>query len=310
MADADLYEQLVDAANAVYGAHPRSRALHAKGTWCRGTFTAAPEAASYTRAVHLQGAEVPALIRFSNGSGDPDSHDATRDPRGMAAKFELAGEEATDLLATTTPTFISRDAEGFLEILRLRRPDPETGQPNMEKLGAYLAEHPEAQTAIQAVLGTEPPASFAQLTYYNPHTFFLVNAQGVKTPVRWRWRPVAAEATIPDDEASARDRDYLQQELTERLGNGPAEFELRLQIATGGDPIEDPTQPWPDDREQVAVGRLAIREVIDDPEVGGDVVVFDPMRLIDGIEPSEDPVLHARPRAYSVSIERRSQPRA
>jgi hypothetical protein len=31
------------------------------------------------------------------------------------------------------------------------------------------------------------------------------------------------------------------------------------------------------------------------------------MRLTDGIEPSEDQILAARPKAYSVSIERRTQ---
>ena len=35
-------------------------------------------------------------------------------------------------------------------------------------------------------------------------------------------------------------------------------------------------------------------------------IVFDPMRLTDGIEPSADPILAARPKAYSVSIERRT----
>jgi catalase len=35
-------------------------------------------------------------------------------------------------------------------------------------------------------------------------------------------------------------------------------------------------------------------------------MVFDPMRLTDGIEPSADPILAARPKAYNVSIERRS----
>jgi catalase len=41
------------------------------------------------------------------------------------------------------------------------------------------------------------------------------------------------------------------------------------------------------------------------PEAPGDVHVFDPTNLCEGIEPSEDKVLQARPHAYSVSIERR-----
>jgi catalase len=38
----------------------------------------------------------------------------------------------------------------------------------------------------------------------------------------------------------------------------------------------------------------------------GDVLVFDPTRVTDGIELSDDPVLRFRTRAYSVSIEERS----
>jgi catalase len=45
--------------------------------------------------------------------------------------------------------------------------------------------------------------------------------------------------------------------------------------------------------------------VIESPETGEDIHVFDPMRLTDGIEPSDDPILRFRPRAYDVSARRR-----
>ena len=44
---------------------------------------------------------------------------------------------------------------------------------------------------------------------------------------------------------------------------------------------------------------------MDDPESDGRIDVFDPVRIVDGIELSDDPILHARPRAYSVSAYRR-----
>jgi catalase len=34
--------------------------------------------------------------------------------------------------------------------------------------------------------------------------------------------------------------------------------------------------------------------------------VFDPTRVTAGIELSDDPILHFRPRAYSASVERRA----
>lgn len=301
----DLYEQLVDAANAIYGSHPHRRALHAKGTWCEGSFSATPEAGKLCRAVHLQGDAVAALIRFSNGSGDPESHDAGREARGMAVKLRPENGDETDILATSIPAFVTRTPEDFLELLRLRRPDPETGQPDMEKLGAFLAAHPESQPAIQATIGSEPPASFAQLAYHSPHTFKLVDAAGEGTWVRYRWRPEAGEAQIPDDEARERGRDYLRSELAERLRGGPSGFELLLQIPAEGDPVDDPTAVWPDDRELIVAGRLEVTGIVDDPESEGRIDVFDPARIVDGIELSDDPVLHARPRAYSVSAYRR-----
>jgi catalase len=249
---------------------------------------------------------VPALVRFSNGSGDPNSNDSQREARGMAIKFRPAGAEETDLLATTSRAFSNHTPEDFLELLRVRVPDPETGQPDMEKLGAFLGAHPEMQAAVQSILGVGPPASYATLVYYSPHSFKLVDADGNETWARFRWRPEAGEHHLEDDEAQAKGRDYLREELAERLADGPVRFDFLFQLAGDGDPIDDPTAVWPDDREMVEAGRLEVTAIVEDPEKGGDVVVFDPTRVIDGVELSDDVILHARPRAYSVSIDRRA----
>ena len=305
MAGGDIYEQIVDAANALYGTHDGSRALHAKGTWCAGTFTATPEAGELSRAAHFQGQTNPAVVRFSNASGDPNSDDWQRDSRGMAVRLRPPAGDEADILAVTTPAFVLRRPEEFLEFIQLRKPDPETGQPDWEKLGAFLGDHPESQTAVQATLNTEPPASFATLVYHSPHTFKLLARDGSATWVRYRWRPEAGEATVSDDEAKSRGGDYLRAELAERLAAGPVAFDLKLQIPVETDPLDDPTAVWPEDRERVNAGRLEITELIDDPEGGDHIEVFDPTRTGDGIELSDDPILHARPRAYSVSAYRR-----
>jgi catalase len=304
MDEGELYERIIDAVHENYGVHPGHRALHAKGSWARGTFTATPEAAALSRAPHLAGDQITALVRFSNASGDPEAHDADRDGRGMAMKLRWDGGE-TDILTTTSPTFVTRTPEDFLELMLLRRPDPATGQPDMEKLGAFLAEHPEAGTAVQATLMKEPLASFATAEYFSPHAFGLVDSGDRTTWVRYRFLPDAGERRIPDDEARGRGRDYLHSELAERLRAGPVGFELRLQLAAEGDPLDDATAVWPQERTLVSAGRLELTELADDPEREGHIDVFDPTRTVDGIRLSEDPILHARPKAYSVSAYRR-----
>ena len=202
MPEGDLYEQIIEAVHANFGSHPGKRALHAKGSWAQGEFTATPAAARLSRAPHLQGETVTALVRFSNASGDPEAHDADRDGRGMAIKLRWDGGE-TDILTTTSPTFVSRTPEEFLELMLLRRPDPATGQPDMEKLGAYFGDHPESVPAVQAVLMKEPIASFATAEYFSPHSFGLVDAGGNRTWVRYHLRPEAGEQRLADDEAKA-----------------------------------------------------------------------------------------------------------
>jgi catalase len=301
-----LSEDLIAAATAIYGSHPGRRALHAKGIWCEATFTGSDEGRRLCRAAHFGGEPVPALVRFSNGSGKPDANDAGREARGLAVKLRPEGGDETDMLATTARAFVTRTPEEFLELLRLREPDPETGQPDMEKLGAFLAEHPESQPSIASTVGLEPPASLAAVHYYSPHSLRLVDGDGKGTWIRFRWRPESgAEERIGDDDARAKGRDYLTEDLAARLDDGPVRFELILQLHPEGASLTDPTEVWPDDSGLLEGGTLEITATIDDPEGDGHIEVFDPLRLGDGIEPCDDPVLHARPRAYSVSAYRR-----
>jgi catalase len=301
-----LPEDAVDAINEASGRHEGHRAAHAKGTLCEGVFTASAEAAALTRAPHMQGEPVRATVRFSNGGGNPELPDYARESRGMAVKLYLPDGSKTDMVALTVPSFFVRTPEDFIEFTRLRKPDPDTGQPDMEKLGAWLGEHPEAGPAIQAGLAAPLPASYATVAYNGIHSFRWTDAGGGERFVRFRWEPEAGEEAIERDAARERGRHYLREELAERLGRGPAAFRLVVTVAAGDDAIDDPTVAWPDDRERVEVGRLELSEAGSDRESDGDVLVFDPTRVTDGIEPSDDRILRFRPLAYSVSVERRS----
>ena len=58
--------------------------------------------------------------------------------------------------------------------------------------------------------------------------------------------------------------------------------------------------------ETVELGRLMLTGPETDRERGDDVLVFDPTRVVDGIEVTEDPILRFRHHAYAVSVQRRS----
>jgi catalase len=298
-----LAEEVVDAINDVSGVHPGQRAAHARGTVVAGRFEALPAAKALTRAPHMQGGSLRATVRFSNGGGDPGIPDYATEGRGMAVKVYLPDGLRTDMVALSLPAFFARTPDDFLEFTRARRPDPATGQPDMERLGAWLRAHPEAGPAIQAAVSAAPPASYATCAYNGIHTFRWVNGEAVGRFVRLRWEPESGVETLSAEDARARGATYLQDDIATRAG---AAFTLVVTLAEPGDPVDDPTVAWPDSRERVEVGRLELTGPDTERERDGDVLVFDPTRVVEGIELSGDPILRFRPRAYSVSVERRS----
>ncbi len=301
-----LYDEIIDAVTAVTGKHPGYRALHAKGSLLSGEFTPSPEAATLTTAPHLQGDSSRVTVRFSNGNGDPTVPDATQDGRGIAVKLYLADGATTDLLAISRSTFVVRTPEDFLEFMRARKPDPDTGQPNMEILGAWLGEHPEAQAAVQEQFASKPPVSYAQLAYNSIHAFRFTGPDGTERWVRYRFEPEAGEATLTEEEGAERQPDYLQTEILERVEGGGAAFTLHAVIGADGDDPDDPTVAWPQERERVELGRLELTRRETERETGDDVLVFDPTRVAPGVQCSADKILHARSPAYSASVARRT----
>jgi catalase len=304
---ADLWTEIVDALHELNGVHPGYRAAHARGVFCAGSFKATDEAGRLSRAAHLSGESVPVTARFSNGSGNPHLPDNDRtDGRGMAVKFEPPDSEPTDIVAISIPVFFVRTPEDFLEFTRARVPNPETGELDGAKIGAYLGSHPETAAALERILpALGPPRSFATCAYNGLHAFALLDGEGQRTWVRYRWEPEAGEAKLPEEEFATVADDFLMAELRDRLGSGSVVFTLRAQIAEDGDTLDDPTVGWPPERRWVDLGRLELMETVI-PESPGSPVVFDPNRLIDGVEASADKILAARSPAYSVSIERRA----
>ncbi len=306
MAD-DLPARLVDALNALYGSHPGHRAAHANGVLCAATFTATPEAATLSRAPHLvAGGEIRAHVRFSNGSGDPTRPDTARDGRGMAVKLYLPEGGTTDIVALSVPVFFARTPDDFLAFSHARVPDPATGKPDLARVGAYLEQHPEALPSVQFGMAEGVPRSYAVVPYHAIHAFRFVAADGSARHIRYPLVPEGAAEPLGDDERRSLPADHLRREIGERLERGPVEYHLDAQLAADGDPVDDPTAVWPEDREVVRLGTLRITGLAFDRERDGDVLVFDPTRVTDGIELTDDPLIRARADAYRESVARRT----
>jgi catalase len=138
------------------------------------------------------------------------------------------------------------------------------------------------------------------------HTYWLVDADDHRRAGRFHLVADDELQTLSDEDAAAAPPGYLRDELADRLARSPVVFHLEVTLAAPDDPLDDPTAVWPDDRPRHRLGSLTISALAFDRERDGDILVFDPTRVTDGIECSDDPILLARSGAYSASVSRRT----
>jgi len=300
-------EQIVDVLTAIAGPHPGFRRAHAKGIVCTGSFIAGPEARRISKAAHLQGQSVPVALRFSNGGGDPNAHDGVPDARGLAVKFSLPDGKKTDIVSINNEAFLGRTGEDVLAFFKTNLPDPATGKPDPQAVPRFLQNHPATAAFIGRLMQKPIPVSFVQTMYHGIHAFRFTAADGSSRFGRYRFIPEAGEAYLNPEEAGTRDANFLSAELKARLAKGPAAFRLSLQIAEPGDPTNDGTVIWPAERRVVELGRLQIDAVSPTSAADERRLIFDPIKVTEGIDLSDDPLPAVRSAAYSISYERRTK---
>ena len=150
------------------------------------------------------------------------------------------------------------------------------------------------------------PESFATEAYYGNDAFLFVNAEGKKQAGRYFIIPVAGQHYLDDATAKAKTPNFLMEELTARLKKEPAKFRLLVQLAEPGDPTDDPTLVWPEERKKVDMGVIAITAVVADSAAAEKDLLFDPAQLPDGIELSDDPLPALRSKVYMLSFMHRN----
>ena len=196
-----LGTRLVDQMNALYGAHPGTRANHATGAVFEGTFMPAPGTDGLSSAVFLKGPPTPLTIRFSNAGGvpdAPDTHPSVGGIRGMAIKFRLADGGENDIVCISANGFPVATGEGFLALLRaVGASGPNAAKPTA--LDMFLASHP----ATAAFLATPKPVavSYGTQPFFGVSALKFTNAQGVSKFGRYRIVSESGPAYVSDEAA-------------------------------------------------------------------------------------------------------------
>jgi len=298
-----LANDLLAQFEAIFGAHPGFRPAHAKGTMLTGTFQPTQAASTLSRAPHFA-KEFPVTVRFSNSTGLPlvPDNDPNADPRGMAVRFHLAERVHTDIVSHSTdgfPTHTGDEFLGFLRALAASGPDV----PSPKPIEQFLGSHPAALAFVQTP--KPAPSSFARESYFGVTAMKFTNAGGASRYGRYRILPAAGNDHLTPEAAAAKEPNYLFDEIHTRVAAGPVSFKIAVQLAKEGDEVNDATIHWPADREVLELGTLTLTAPVADNDAEQKHLIFDPIPRVEGIEPSDDPLLELRAAIYLISGRRR-----
>ena len=299
-----LSNDLLKQFDTLFGLHPGFRAAHARGTMLSGTFTPDSSATSLTRAPHITRASVPVTARFSSSTGIPllPDNDPNANPRGLAIRFHLAEHEHTDIVSHSTDGFPTRTGDEFLEFLQAVAASGED-VPSPKPIEKYLGSHPAALAFVQ-----EPkpsPSSFAKENYFGVTAMRFINKDGASRYGRYRIVPDAGVEHLDSEVTKEKGPNFLFDELSERIAAGPISFQVLAQLANEGDEVNDATVHWPEDRPLARLGQIVLTAPVENDAAEQKQIIFDPIPRLDGIEPSDDPLLELRAAIYLISGRRR-----
>ena len=156
------------------------------------------------------------IYRFSLPGGNPLTPDYARAPRGFAAQFSLSNGSKHNIATLNVPVFAAKDPETFLGLLQASVPGAD-GKPDMAKLTAFKAAHPDTKPLEQWLASHQPPFSYTTAEYFGIHTFYLNNKQGEKTKIRWHLQPHDGVKGLTEAEIAKKNPDFLNQRLAELL---------------------------------------------------------------------------------------------
>jgi len=302
-----LSQDLVGTMNQLSGGpHAGYRANHAKGIVVEGQFTPSPSAMSLSKAPHFAKTKTPVIVRFSNGTGVPALPDANPNasPHGVAIRFNLPGGATTDIVSISASSFPVSTPEDFLGLLKaISQSGPTAAKPT--PIEQFLDSHPAAAKWVSTP--RPAPDSFGTLAFYGVNAFKFTNAKGVARYARYQILPVDGEHSLSPADAAKVGTNYLMDELPARIAKGAVKFRLLAQVAKDGDPTNDATISWPADRQVIELGVISLTKTAKEQVETQRALLFNPVALPAGIEPSADPVLLARFPAYAVSYGQRAK---
>jgi catalase len=170
-------------------------------------------------------------------------------------------------------------------------------------LDQFMSSHPIAAAFFSAP--NPVPRSFATESFFAVTAFRFINKDGVSCFGRFQILPEGGNQYLEPGDVQNKSSNFLFEEIDERLARGPIKMRVVVEIADKGDDVDNSTVTWPADRRHVEFGTITLTSRVPDDDPEARKIIFDPIPRVDGIDPSNDPLIELRSALYLISGRRR-----
>ena len=287
------------------GKYEGFRRSGAKGVCAMGEFVGSAEGRNISISSAFSGNVVPVIVRFSIGGPNPKAADNTKSQRNLALQFNLPGNEFWQMGNISSPMFGFTTPEQLFGRLQSLQADPITKAADPARVKAFADANPAVLMQGKYFASKAVPASYVSTNYWGVHGFGFSNASNQKVWGKWIFEPIEGVQTLSDEQAKAKDPNFLFDDLRQRVAAGKASFNFNLEIAQTGDILDNATIPLPEGRKKVTLGVLKVVSVSPDNTGPCLNITFDPNNMPKGVEGAADPMLRARTASYAIALGRR-----
>lgn len=299
-------ERMVAALGSRGGNPLGHRRNHSKGACFTGVFNANGALSQFSVAPMLAAGQYPVIGRFAIAVGNPDASDLMGRVKSMAIRITAPDGQEWRTGMNNSPVFVVSNPRDFYELTLTQDVDPATGKPDPAATKHFFATHPQSAPFAQWAQTAPWTASWADQDYNSLNAFRFVDAGGNSHLVRWSMKTTIPPTSVPHDALAKMGPNFLEQDLNNRLAQGPLTWHLMVTFAAPGDPSNDATKAWPADRKEVDTGTLVIQKAEAEADGPCRDLNYDPTILPAGIRVSDDPLLAARSAAYARSFDLRT----
>ncbi|CAH7688818.1 catalase, partial [Phakopsora pachyrhizi] len=279
------------------------RIVHASGAGAHGIFTVTTGFANkYTDMDVFSkiGKQTPITVRLSNAANSKGSSDTGRNIRGFALKFRTP-KGIWDLLI--------RDPGKFPAFTHSQGRNPHTNRPDPDSSFDFLGSNPEALAQFLRTISNEGTSK----GWLHTNAFTVNPYKWVKRDGTWVYVKIVLKTNQGLENFNAIQQsqisnpDYATKELYDSIESGKRpSWTVYAQVLSPVDAekfrynVLDVTKEWTEDL--VPIYEVGLLELTRNPEnyfAEVEQLAFSPANLIDGWEPSEDPILQMRLFAYA-----------